>query len=39
MAYLEEMVISLPDFEEHDAEASEYDLKRILEAWIEVRGA
>lgn len=39
LAYLEEMVISLSDFEDHDIEPSEYDLKRILEYWLDLRNS
>jgi len=38
LPYLLEMVLSLHNFEDHEIEVSDSTLKKIAEAWIEVRG-
>ena len=35
--YLKEMVLSLSDFEDHELEVSNSNLRQILESWINVR--
>lgn len=37
LPYLEEMVVSLPNFEDHEGEASDETLNQIIEHWIEIR--
>lgn len=37
MQYLHEMVLSLPDFEDHETEPKKEVLKQIVEQWIEIR--
>lgn len=37
LPYLQEMVLSLPDFEDHEIEVSDLTLKQILESWISFR--
>ncbi|GAB4164156.1 MAG: hypothetical protein Tsb006_3680 [Rickettsiaceae bacterium] len=37
LPYLEEMVLSLPDFEDHEVEVETSTLKQILEYWIDIR--
>lgn len=37
LAYLQEMVLSLPEFEDHEIEVEESRLKQIVEHWIELR--
>jgi FeS assembly protein IscX len=37
LEYLKEMVLSLPDFEDHEIEVSDNNLKQIMENWIDVR--
>jgi len=37
LPYLKEMVLSLPDFDDHEVEVENSTLKQILEQWIEVR--
>ncbi len=38
LPYLKEMVLSLPNFEDHEVEVSDTIMKQILEHWLEVRG-
>jgi len=38
LPYLKEMVLSLPNFDEHEIEVSDSNLKQILEHWIDIRG-
>ena len=37
LPYLEEMVLSLPTFEDHEVEVKETTLKKIIEYWIDIR--
>ena len=37
LPYLQEMVLSLPEFEDHEIEVEESRLKQIAEYWIELR--
>ena len=37
LSYLEEMVLSLPTFEDHEVEVEEAVLKQIIEHWIDIR--
>jgi len=37
LPYLKEMVLSLPDFEDHEVEVSNSTLKQILEYWLDIR--
>jgi len=37
LPYLEEMVLSLPTFEDHEVEVEEAVLKQIIEHWIDIR--
>lgn len=39
LLYLTEMVLSLPDFEDHEVEVEDVILKQIIEAWIELRAS
>ncbi|MFK7967896.1 MAG: Fe-S cluster assembly protein IscX [Rickettsiaceae bacterium] len=38
LPYLQEMVLSLSDFEDHEIEVDQERLKRIMEYWLERRG-
>lgn len=38
LPYLKEMVLSLPDFEDHEVEVDSQRLKQIMEHWLEIRG-
>jgi FeS assembly protein IscX len=37
LPYLKEMVLSLPNFEDHEIEVKESTMKQILEHWIDIR--
>jgi FeS assembly protein IscX len=37
LPYLEEMVLSLSTFEDHEVEVKETTLKKIIEYWIDIR--
>jgi|TARA_B110000503_G_C7042360_1_gene368740 FeS assembly protein IscX len=37
LPYLKEMVLSLPNFEDHEVEVQESTMKQILEHWIDIR--
>jgi FeS assembly protein IscX len=37
LPYLKEMVLSLPNFDDHEVEVENATLKQILEQWIEIR--
>jgi FeS assembly protein IscX len=37
LPYLEEMVLSLSTFEDHEVEVEEAVLKQIIEHWIDIR--
>ena len=37
LSYLEEMVLSLSNFEDREVEVEESTLKRILEYWLDIR--
>ena len=38
LPYLQEMVLSIPEFEDQEISVEESHLKIILEAWLEHRG-
>lgn len=35
--YLREMVLSIPEFEDHEEEVDDDQLKLIIESWLELR--
>lgn len=37
LSYLKEMVLSLPNFDDHEVEVENSTLKQILEQWLDIR--
>lgn len=37
LPYLKEMVLSLPNFDDHEVEVENSTLKQILEQWVDIR--
>jgi FeS assembly protein IscX len=37
LPYLKEMVLSLPNFDDHEVEVENSTLKQILEQWMDIR--